>query len=199
MKISRSIAKSYDKLADEYTREAYTNHLALSQLKRFANLLPKNAKVLDVGCGGGQDAKFLSDQGYAVLGIDVSKEMIKRAKIYAPKATFQKIDIRKLQGESYDGIWCCRVFHHISLDDQSGFLDALNKNLSIGGILYLTSVVSDKNSDYEAFDSGNDHLLKKRLRPATFKKIIADHGFKILRFSFWSEKKGMEVICKKEF
>jgi len=34
--------------------------------------LPKNAKILDVGCGSGTLAKFWKDHGYNVIGLDIS-------------------------------------------------------------------------------------------------------------------------------
>lgn len=37
---------------------------------------PKKAKILDVGCGLGREAFCLSDMGFIVTGIDISKEVI---------------------------------------------------------------------------------------------------------------------------
>lgn len=86
----KSIAKSYDKIAHEYTQaHGYGEHAALNSLKKFIKLLPGKAKVLDVGCGGGQDSKFLTESGYTVFGIDVSKDMIKLAKNILQKQNLQ--------------------------------------------------------------------------------------------------------------
>ncbi|MFA6537652.1 MAG: class I SAM-dependent methyltransferase [Patescibacteria group bacterium] len=197
--MQKSIARSYDKIGQEYTKQhGYGEQLSIPSLKKFLSFLPKNAEILDVGCGGGQDSKFLSDNGCSVLGIDVSREMIKLAKKFSPKSNFKITDMMKLSSmKKYDGIWCCRVFHHISIKDQEEFLDKLKSLLKKNGILYLTSVVSDKKTDYEAFDSGNDGLLKKRLTAKNFKKLIAQLNFEIIKFKYWVGKKGMEVIARK--
>ena len=124
--------------------------------------------------------------------------MIKLAKKFAPKTNFKIADVMKLPiTTKYDGIWCCRVFHHISLDEQDKFLDKINALLKKEGVLYLTSVVSDNKSDYEAFDSGSDGLLKKRLTAKSFKNLLVQRNFKILKFSYWVGKKGMEIFAKK--
>ena len=197
--MQKSIAESYDKIAKEYTdQHAYGEQLSIPALKEFLTFLPKNAKVLDIGCGGGQDSKFLAANACSVLGIDISKEMIKLAKKYAPEVDFKIMDLAEMSVEiKYDGICCCRVFHHISIIEQDAFLNKINILLKEGGVLYLTSVLSDKNEDYEAFDSGSDGLLKKRLSTKSFKDLFIKHGFAILKFKYWVGKKGMEVFVKK--
>jgi 2-polyprenyl-3-methyl-5-hydroxy-6-metoxy-1,4-benzoquinol methylase len=80
-KKEKSIAKAYDKIAEAYVREyEYGEHLALASLKTFSRHLKAGANVLDVGCGGGRDSIFLSEQGFNVTGIDVSRKMISLAK-----------------------------------------------------------------------------------------------------------------------
>ena len=196
--MNKSIAKSYDKLAYSYTKKhAYDEHLAISSLNKFLKLLPNKAKVLDIGCGGGQDAKYLSDNNCVVLGIDVSKEMIKLAKNYSPNSKFKVIDLMKLPSSlKYEGLWCCRVFHHISLSEQDKFIFKLKSLLKKNGILYITCAVSDKKVNYEAYDSGNDGLLKKRLTAKSFKELLLKYDLKILKFKYWDGKNHMEIFAK---
>jgi 2-polyprenyl-3-methyl-5-hydroxy-6-metoxy-1,4-benzoquinol methylase len=197
--MKKIIAKSYDKIAKEYTKKhAYGEQLSIPSLKFFLTFLPIGAEILDVGCGGGQDSKFLANKGCSVIGIDVSKKMIELAKKHALGVKFKNVDVIKiLASKKYDGIWCCRVFHHISLKEQDNFLNKLKTLLKKDGILYITSVVSDKKEDFEAFDSGNDGLLKKRLTKKSFKNLLVRHDFEILKFKYWADKKGMEIFCKK--
>ncbi|MDD6189493.1 MAG: class I SAM-dependent methyltransferase [Clostridiales bacterium] len=42
--------------------------------------IPSGAKILDIGCGLGREAFALSDLGYDVVGIDISKEVISQVK-----------------------------------------------------------------------------------------------------------------------
>ena len=41
---------------------------------------PSGAKILDIGCGLGREAFALSDLGFDVVGIDISKEVISQVK-----------------------------------------------------------------------------------------------------------------------
>lgn len=197
--MKKSIAKSYDKIARAYVfQHEDSAHLSKKSLDRFVSFLPQNASVLDVGCGGGRDAKYLFERGVCVRGIDVSARMIRLAKSYAPDIVFENIDVMELSvRKKYDGVWCCRVFHHISLNEQERFLKRLKALTQKGGIIFLTSVVSDTKEDYEALDSGNDGLLKKRLMPKSFKKLLLNQGFILLHFRYWTEGRGMEVIVKR--
>ena len=45
-----------------------------------SKFFPSGAKILDIGCGLGREAFALSDLGYDVVGIDISKEVISRVK-----------------------------------------------------------------------------------------------------------------------
>lgn len=44
--------------------------------------------VVDLGCGSGILAREMTDAGYDVLGVDISRDMVRLARRHAPKATF---------------------------------------------------------------------------------------------------------------
>lgn len=47
----------------------------------FSKLLPSEAKILDIGCGSGYPIDYyLINKNFRVIGIDISKNMIKIAK-----------------------------------------------------------------------------------------------------------------------
>lgn len=48
--------------------------------KILSQISPQSNRVLDFGCGTGNHAKLLSENGYLVTGVDRSKAMLKRAK-----------------------------------------------------------------------------------------------------------------------
>jgi SAM-dependent methyltransferase len=49
----------------------------------------RNGLVVDLGCGSGRWARELTDRGYRVLGIDISRAMIELARRRAPAAAFR--------------------------------------------------------------------------------------------------------------
>ena len=56
-------------------------NLALKEWEQSViKFFPSGARILDVGCGLGREAFALSDLGYDVVGIDISKEVITQVK-----------------------------------------------------------------------------------------------------------------------
>jgi ubiquinone/menaquinone biosynthesis C-methylase UbiE len=79
------VRKGYDRIAEEYQADRYTLDNR-KELEEFAGFLPKNAKVLDAGCGAGiPAAKFLIDSEFEVVGIDFSETMLKLARKNVPE------------------------------------------------------------------------------------------------------------------
>lgn len=68
-------------LADPSTRVAWRELL-------LAVLPSAPARVADLGCGTGTLSLLLTEAGYAVQGLDFSAEMIARARVKAPGASF---------------------------------------------------------------------------------------------------------------
>ncbi len=70
--------RAWDNLAGNYNERTIS---PISEVfKRFTDALPEEGRVLDLGCGTGVPyAKFLAGEGFDVIGVDLSKEMVKVA------------------------------------------------------------------------------------------------------------------------
>lgn len=94
------IRESYDSAA-----EAYAEHLAAELdgkpldrhlLNRFAEETHGRGLVADLGCGPGHVARYLSNQGVEVIGVDLSPEMIRVATSRNPGIGFRVGDMNSL-------------------------------------------------------------------------------------------------------
>ena len=102
-------------------------------------LLPKKAKILDLGVGPmARHSIMFSKEGYAVTGIDISKTTLEHAKKWAKKEN-QKIEFIKANlvdlskiGKKYDLVFCTQTFGHIpsylALIALNQFKDKTKKN-----------------------------------------------------------------------
>jgi SAM-dependent methyltransferase len=61
-------------------------------------------RIVEVGCGGGLVARYLSDRGYDVRGIDVSPAMIAIARATAPGARFRVASLMDARLPACDAI-----------------------------------------------------------------------------------------------
>ncbi|MCL6753053.1 methyltransferase domain-containing protein [Nostoc sp. CCCryo 231-06] len=59
--------------------------------------IPKEADILDLGCGSGKLVQQLHLKGYQMTGLDASKELLRYARINAPKSKFLLNDIRQFE------------------------------------------------------------------------------------------------------
>lgn len=84
-------------LADPRTRAAWRDLL----LGAFPSA---PARVADLGCGTGTLTRLLVDEGYTVDGLDLSPEMIRRARAKVPEARFGVGDASSpaLESATYD-------------------------------------------------------------------------------------------------
>jgi ubiquinone/menaquinone biosynthesis C-methylase UbiE len=133
------VRKGYDEIAEEYhaIRNKFDN---TKELKEFATLLPRNANVLDVGCGAGVPvAKFLVESGFDVTGIDFSENMLKLAMRNVPKATFIKKDMNKLDFpvDSFDGLTAFYSILHIPKEKHSALFASFHRILKPEGIMLI--------------------------------------------------------------
>lgn len=69
--------------------------------------LPSNARLLDLACGKGRHAKFLSEFGHDVMGVDLSPNSIERANEFSHNSLrFQTHDMREvIENERFDVIF----------------------------------------------------------------------------------------------
>lgn len=94
------IAATYDAVAAEYTA-AFRDELSgkpfdRSLLDRFAAAVRGRGPVLDVGCGPGHVAAYLSRRGLWAAGVDLSPGMLRAAGAVAPTVPLAQTDMRAL-------------------------------------------------------------------------------------------------------
>lgn len=103
----------------------------------------KNKKILNIGCGLGEETVYLALKGGNVTAIDLSKEMTVRAHKLAKRYKVEnKIKFLQMDGESlkfkkdtFDAVLGCAVLHH---GDIKKMVSEGNRVLKKGGIaVYL--------------------------------------------------------------
>lgn len=139
----------YDKNADSFINGTRDVDFSKTQ-NMFMELIPKDGRILDFGCGSGRDTKCFLDHGFKVEAIDGSKEICKIASDYTgipvKHMYFQDLD----ESEKYDGIWACASILHVSKDELSDVLRKMAAALKSGGVIYT----SFKYGDFEGVRNG---------------------------------------------
>jgi len=101
--------------------------------------------ILDAGCGTGSLALLLASAGYRVSGVDLSPDMIERARSKDPsgQVAWRVDDLTTLAlPDRFDAVVSVAdVFNHLeSLDEWEAALGRLRAHLNPGGVLYVDAM-----------------------------------------------------------
>ena len=110
--IYNTIGKNYDltRKADPTITEFLIGHLS-----------PKvNGKYIDIACGSGNYTVALYEQNIDICGIEISEEMLGKAREKYPNMLWYQEDAKKLsmKNDSFDGVICTLATHHIKNIEQ---------------------------------------------------------------------------------
>ena len=127
----------YNKHADEFVSR--TVDIDMSELyPKFTNLLPSGGCILDAGCGSGRDSRYFLSQGFEVVAIDASEEMVKCAsKLMGQSAVQMKFEDVTFSNE-FDGIWACASLLHVKKENFVSTLNILSNALITSGVIYVS-------------------------------------------------------------
>ncbi len=109
-------------------------------LSRFA---PLPGRMLELGCGAGNQAARLAAIGYEVIGVDIAPDAIKYAKRafegLNPRLKFEVRDVvNSLSGlGTFDYAFDRGCFHTLSPEQRERYVENVKNCLEKGGILFL--------------------------------------------------------------
>ncbi len=187
----RVLAAAFDGQAAQFERApVQTDPQALARLVLAADL-PPDSLVLDAGCGPGLVAEAFLDAGHRVLGLDLSPEMIQRARRrcarFGDRATFHNQSLESLHDAEnpprFDAAVSRYVLHHVP--SPIAFLRAQVALLRPGGILVLSDHTTDP--DPELADAHNrveamrDRSHTRCLSPGAIVDLFLTAGLDQLR------------------
>ncbi|MFH1473789.1 MAG: class I SAM-dependent methyltransferase [Candidatus Aenigmatarchaeota archaeon] len=145
----------YDRMVEE-SPTGYQYIYSKETLKLLNKIIPKNVKILDVGCGTGHIPKNLKKRKW--YGVDISPkslETVKREKIYKEvklSDITKKIPYPK---NYFDVVFALGIFHHIP-DNIRESLREIRKVLKKDGIL----IVVDHNHNNLMIRKAHEGILK---------------------------------------
>jgi SAM-dependent methyltransferase len=102
--------------------------------------LPDDARLLDLGCGGGKDAGALDQRGYRVVGLDRTNALLVAGRRRYPSLPLVRADFRAIpfQAMSFDGLWAAASLMHLPKPEARRILADLCRLVRPGGLFAAT-------------------------------------------------------------
>ena len=201
---------------DEFCSESYSKiefpgcyYLAYRDLPELIFKYGQKGKAVDFGCGAGRSTRFLKRLGLDAIGIDISENMIKKARELDPSGTYQLIedgDFSSLPQNEFDLALSVFTFDNIPGEERRvkifrGLSDLLNNR---GIIVCLDSTPEMYFNEWTSF-STKDFPENRYAKSGDKVKIINTEmkDRRPVEDIFWTDddykecfkKAGLELIC----
>jgi len=179
----RTVESGYDLMAEQYlATKDHEDPLALTALEDLASLLPRQAVVLDLGCGAGVPVtRWLSDRGFAVTGVDVSARQLDLARNYVPEATFIKADMTEVTFApgSLDAVVAFHSIIHVPRTEHPALLERVHRWLRPEGAFLATMTLTDYEGRDDDWEGWGAPMLWSHYDGDTNVTMLREAGFGI--------------------
>lgn len=171
-------------------------------VKRYTTkFLDKGFRILEGGCGIGQNVYGLKCWGYDAYGVDFAQETIKRTKNAFPELKLSVQDVKRLDfpASFFDGYWSLGVIEHC-FNGFNEILKEAGRVIRPKGFLFLTFPfmsplrrVKAKLGLYQAFESEqSNNFYEFILNADLVKKEAKKYGFIVKASCPFDAVKGLK-------
>jgi len=174
-----TVRDGYDQVAEQYLAER-DQWESIAHMERLLYQLKPNARILDVGCGGGVPVDgYLVDKGHRVIGIDISPKQIELAKKNVPKAEFEVRDMQDLEDGDYevDAVVSFYAIFHTPRQSHGKTLETLASFLPQDGMLLVTMGAGEWEGEE---DFHGTPMRWSHYGPEKNRQLIESAGFEIV-------------------
>src|SRR3954462_3997717 len=179
----RALREAFDGQAERFERApVQSDPAALARLVAFA-ALPEGSRVLDAGSGPGLVSEAFLAAGHSAQGIDLSAEMVRRARArcarFGDRARFEQGSLFELpRREDFDAGVSRFVLHHA--EDPVAFLRAQAERIRPAGILVASDHTTDTDPAaarwHQEIERARDRTHVRNLGPGGIVDAMAAAG-----------------------
>jgi SAM-dependent methyltransferase len=171
------VQQAYDLCADDYDKSR--PRVAPPELNLLTSRLNKGAAVLDIGCGAGVPIAQTLSRRFKVTGVDISGEMLKRARVNVPEANLIEGDIMSIDfpPDSFNaGIAFYSIFH-LPRSEHAELLRRIYQWLKPSG--YLLATLSYNNEPAYTDEYLGTTMYWSNFGLEEYRRLLAEAGFTI--------------------
>jgi SAM-dependent methyltransferase len=188
----RDLAAAFDSQAAQFEiAPVQSDPVGLERLVSQSDL-PAGGLVLDAGCGPGLVSAALLAAGFRVVGVDLSREMVERARNrcapFGARASFLQLSVfdRRLDPLGpFDAALSRYVLHHVV--DPTAFVARQVELLRPGAVLVVSDHLTDPHPErarhHEVIERARDHTHTRSLTGGDIVDLFAGAGLVEIRLT----------------
>lgn len=151
--------------ADAYAKLEFpgTYYLAYRDLPGIIFEHVRGNEALDFGCGTGRSTRFLRRLGFTAVGVDISQEMLQRARGSDPSGDYRLGGLSEFSDRTFDLILSAFTFDNIpTMENKTEVLTAMRRVLKEDGkLINLVSAPEIYRHEWASFSTR--HFPENRL------------------------------------
>lgn len=172
------------------TETSLSRYLSYRDIPGLLNTYAKGNKALDYGAGTGISTDFLLKNGYEVVSVDISQEMLNEARKNCPEGCFHLVENGKIPfaGNSFDVVFSSLVLFEIGTNEgMHSYLSEAKRVLKREGVLIaLTGSHTMYSKDWLIF--GVDYPENKTLKSGDLARVLLKDANIEFTDYYWTEE-----------
>ncbi len=190
-----------DSRADAYSRLEFpgTYYLAYRDLPAIISAHVRGKMALDFGCGTGRSTRFLQGLGFDVVGVDIAKQMLIRARKLDPQGDYRLVpdgDLDVLPTSAYDLALSVFTFDNIATKEKKiALFRSLRRRIRKGGrIVSLVSAPEIYVNEWASFSTKDFPENRTAKSGDAVKIVMLDvEDKRPVNDIFWTDEDYLEV------
>jgi len=169
--------------ADAYATLEFKNtyYLAYRDLPAIAREHVQGSEALDFGCGTGRSTRFLQQLGFRVIGVDISEDMLLRARQVDPRGDYRLVpgdDLSDMKQAAFDLVLSMFTFDNIPGRETKIriFRDLARLLNSTGRIIHVVSRPEIYLHEWASFSTRDFPENRTAHSGDTVRIIVSDHA-----------------------
>lgn len=159
-------------------------------LTQFAESLPEDSTVLDVGSGTGRDIAYLK-QNYSNItggiGLEIAENMVERSGELNPTPEYVQADATSipLPDNSVEGVWCPATVFLLDYDNMVSAVNEIFRVLTEDGHAMIGFKLGDNKSREEGYhtrERWDEELTYYYLNEESTIELVENAGFSVIDY-----------------
>jgi len=175
-------AAAFDSYFNSFGARVSDIHLTF----RLASLKLADRRVVEIGCGGGRDAKYIVKHCGWYQGFDPSKKFLEIARDRVPDGDFVLADASSYEYPAdINVVFAFASLLHVNKDDLKIVLQKLSDVLQPGGVIFISLKEAEKYTEKEQVDKSGSRRMFYHYNPTMIQSmnsgfiIVYEHHYKI--------------------